>query len=241
MAKIQDFSHNFPGTDIDRAIFTVSGNPLVQANIGILGDEDALLVKQYYDLSNSYIFHQVEIEPDLIFIWSLEKDPRNKLGIIKVDSDLIFRIIKESVATDFVLQYNGPTHRWWRIRESYGTLYFDTSPDGRDWINNHNTPTPFTLTSVTITYRATGTTGWGSGPYGVNTWGGYSSHFGDGTMGGGKIGGGRGTARNRYHCAIGEDKYFANSNPADSIGCSFALCSKSADMAVGSRAVEWRT
>jgi hypothetical protein len=32
------------------------------------------------------------------------------------------------------LQYSPVDHRWWRIRESAGTLYWDTSPDGKAWV-----------------------------------------------------------------------------------------------------------
>ena len=44
--------------------------------------------------------------------------------------------------------YDPVAHAYWRIRESAGTTYFDTSPDGVTWTNLYNTPNPFTLTNL---------------------------------------------------------------------------------------------
>jgi hypothetical protein len=44
--------------------------------------------------------------------------------------------------------YNGTNHRWLRIREASGTVYFDTSADGLTWNNFTSTPNPFTLTAL---------------------------------------------------------------------------------------------
>jgi hypothetical protein len=34
-----------------------------------------------------------------------------------------------------IITYSATAHRWWRIRESNGSLFFDTSPEGIVWTN----------------------------------------------------------------------------------------------------------
>lgn len=40
------------------------------------------------------------------------------------------------------IPYNATTHRWLRLRESAGTVYWDTSPDGTTWTNRRSAATP---------------------------------------------------------------------------------------------------
>lgn len=40
------------------------------------------------------------------------------------------------------IPYDAAEHAWIRIRETAGTLYWDTSPDGRDWTNQHSDASP---------------------------------------------------------------------------------------------------
>lgn len=42
----------------------------------------------------------------------------------------------------FEIPYDPVAHRWWRIRESSGTCYWDTSPDGTNWTNQASAATP---------------------------------------------------------------------------------------------------
>ena len=46
------------------------------------------------------------------------------------------------------LTYSPVTHAWWRIRESGGTSYWDTSPDGLSWVNQASVADPFTETQL---------------------------------------------------------------------------------------------
>lgn len=46
--------------------------------------------------------------------------------------------------------YNSTLHRWWRIRESGGTLYYEHSPNGIDWNLLVSTPNPFAVTALHI-------------------------------------------------------------------------------------------
>jgi len=45
-------------------------------------------------------------------------------------------------ATQTLITFNATDHAWWRIRESAGTCYWDTSPDGIAWINRKTQASP---------------------------------------------------------------------------------------------------
>ncbi|HYR07062.1 MAG TPA: hypothetical protein VEQ60_04825, partial [Longimicrobium sp.] len=53
-----------------------------------------------------------------------------------------------------VVPYNPRAHRWLRLRENVGTLYYEASADGNTWNEIARTPTPFSLTSVTLEIAA---------------------------------------------------------------------------------------
>lgn len=56
--------------------------------------------------------------------------------------------------TAATLTYNASTHRWWRIREIAGTLYFDTSTNGIAWINRGTSTYDFSLAAADYSYYA---------------------------------------------------------------------------------------
>lgn len=47
--------------------------------------------------------------------------------------------------------YNATDHRWLRIRESGGTIYWDASPDRSTWTNIASLATPFALSPLLLT------------------------------------------------------------------------------------------
>lgn len=44
------------------------------------------------------------------------------------------------------------THKWLRIRESSGTTYWDTAPDGVTWTNRWSVANPITLTALQVAF-----------------------------------------------------------------------------------------
>lgn len=52
--------------------------------------------------------------------------------------------------TLYSVAYNSTTHKYWRIRESGGTTYWDTSADGLTWTNRASAITGLDLSSVFI-------------------------------------------------------------------------------------------
>jgi hypothetical protein len=55
------------------------------------------------------------------------------------------------VATNIgTLSFVLATHKWWRLRESGGTVYWDTSTDGMTWTNRFSNAPGITMTSTNI-------------------------------------------------------------------------------------------
>lgn len=53
-------------------------------------------------------------------------------------------------------------HRWWRIRESANTLYWETSPDGKAWlVQTELSPTPIPTDALDV---YVGSNGWSQHP-----------------------------------------------------------------------------
>lgn len=61
--------------------------------------------------------------------------------------------------------YNPALHRFFRIREQSGTVYFDYSPDGSSWTGYGSMADPFDLTSVQVSIYANGPSQWANVDY----------------------------------------------------------------------------
>ena len=94
-----------------------------------------------YDLTGSAVFALVSpaIGGSRETFLQVLLDVNNKLEIFvsgNTGSNLSCR--KMVAGTPTVLAstpYSSTTHAWWRIRESGGTVFFDTAPDGQTWTN----------------------------------------------------------------------------------------------------------
>ena len=60
---------------------------------------------------------------------------------------------------DGSIAYNATSHKYWRIREASGTIYWDTSPDGSTWTNRWSTAYTMAVTALTVDFTASSTTG----------------------------------------------------------------------------------
>jgi hypothetical protein len=55
--------------------------------------------------------------------------------------------------------YSPAQHRWWRIREGSGTLYWETSPDGKAWLTQTQlSPAPIAIDTLDVLIGASGWT-----------------------------------------------------------------------------------
>jgi hypothetical protein len=53
------------------------------------------------------------------------------------------------------MPYSALDHRWWRIRETDNTLYWETSPDGKAWTKRlEKTPPPVPMNVVDLEFHA---------------------------------------------------------------------------------------
>jgi hypothetical protein len=56
----------------------------------------------------------------------------------------------------FSTAYSATAHAWWRVRESGGSVFFDTSPDGATWTNQYSAADyvfGFPLTQLNVTFQ----------------------------------------------------------------------------------------
>lgn len=82
-------------------------------------------------------------------------DSSNFIGFQQKGGTLYaFKVVAGVTTNVSTAAYNATNHRWWRIRESGGTTYWDTSTDGLTWTNFTSTANPITLTIVKYAYFA---------------------------------------------------------------------------------------
>jgi hypothetical protein len=55
----------------------------------------------------------------------------------------------------FSVTFSSTTHAWWRIRESGGTSYWDTSTNGSNWTNRFSESNAITLNGLTVDIAGT--------------------------------------------------------------------------------------
>ncbi len=110
-----------------------------------------------YDLTGSYVFSQLvnagnqsltswEVYPVYIF---KNNDPSNQLQW-RVAGNTIYaeKKVANVLTTVSSATYNSSVHKWFRIRESGGTIYWDYSAGGLTWTNFTSTATPFVVTAM---------------------------------------------------------------------------------------------
>lgn len=72
----------------------------------------------------------------------------NYAAITKQGSNLLFRESVSGTPDDTSIAYDATAHRWWRIRESGGTIFWDTSPDSVTWTNRRSKVTTLDYGSI---------------------------------------------------------------------------------------------
>lgn len=84
-------------------------------------------------------------------VFSLQLDANNFICILTAQGGYIFRIRTANSDSDTYLSpINLSQHKWWRIREQSGTIYWDTSPDCITWNNQRSASTTFAITSLNV-------------------------------------------------------------------------------------------
>ena|ERR1700756_5678384 len=116
---------------------------------------NALTTASTYDLTGNGFFVQVQSVGNQALvshetIIGLNLDASNSLWMGSANGQIYAWVNVATVHTQVgsSKSYIAASHRWWRIRESLGTIYYDTAPDGKVWTNQWNTANPFAITAI---------------------------------------------------------------------------------------------
>ena len=82
---------------------------------------------------------------------SVEVDPvDNYLIFSQTGGVLYMRHLRLGVTSEASVPYDGTSMRWLRLRESSGSFYWDTSPDGVTWTQRYTFTSILNVSSVTL-------------------------------------------------------------------------------------------
>jgi hypothetical protein len=114
-----------------------------QAVIPINSDYgDALIATGSYDFEESSIYLELASIPSTsgtkeVFI-EASINSNNKFGFKISGGNLNFVLVQSATENTTNITFSDSTHRWLRLRESAGTLYWDTSTNGTSWTNRRS-------------------------------------------------------------------------------------------------------
>lgn len=113
-----------------------------------------------YDLTGSYASMQVPAVPanatSADAQLQMKIDANNFLRFVKEGSTLYAQKKVVTVqATVASATYDPVAHLWWQIRESGGTIYWDTSKDGETWTNFTTFINVLTISTITVLIAGT--------------------------------------------------------------------------------------
>lgn len=75
--------------------------------------------------------------------YQLRYDSSNYFQMGTLNGNLVSKMCQAGTITSSSTTYSSTSHAYWRIRESSGTIYFDTSPDRSTWTNQWSTSHSF--------------------------------------------------------------------------------------------------
>lgn len=171
---LQTLVENFNDNSISSTLWTADthiaeANKQLEISTQTTAVYDVLTSKGHYDLTGSYAFIQFKdigasgLVEDGIEISPLELtlDANNKLFfLLHYDADPAnykFDAYKKVAGVTTALtnvSYNATNHQWVRIRESAGTIHWETSADGVSWSSFHTLANPFAVTNLSFALYA---------------------------------------------------------------------------------------
>ena len=127
---------------------------------GGAGAYAGFVTKGAYDLTG----HEMSVEvPTMVSTaghaqalaqWVDQTDSSLRAGFEQQFGLLIMFVNGSAGMTMASTPYNPSLHRFWRLRESLGTIFFDTSPDGATWSPGFDAPAVFAVTRVRVELSA---------------------------------------------------------------------------------------
>lgn len=154
MAKAHTLRDTFDDNAIDTTVWSSSryaqevGGRLEIRPIANETTWESYLTNGWYDLTDSSITVEVvQTTSTYTFIEArVEGDNNNKMTMWYSYGTL---------ETDNIgIPYDPVAHRWWRMRERAGTLYWEVSPDGYGWTVIDSAPMPTPLSQVQVVLAA---------------------------------------------------------------------------------------
>jgi len=95
------------------------------------------------DLVRVEVLEMVDTATDASGFMSLELDSGNWVGFEQRAGDLVALIhIDGQRSVVASVPYSPDAHRWWQLREEGGSVYWETSADGKIWEEGGSKPTP---------------------------------------------------------------------------------------------------
>ncbi len=114
-----------------------------------------------YDLTDSYIavevprlqiFEQASALLGIDFRFPNGEEGKLRLRYKSGQLEGLFAVEGNQLTMFGAVPYEPVAHRWWRIRESGGTVYFEASANGSQWQRITSGPAPFALTHVQVRF-----------------------------------------------------------------------------------------
>lgn len=132
----------------------ISGGTLNLPAQTAANDYDEARSYREFDLTGAAVYFELierlsGINSDDVVIY-LDAAGDNHLAIWASRTQIGFRTKIDGQFSNIIIPYDPAVHRWWRIREDTGTIYWDTSHDGITWTNRRSVPTPFDVTALSL-------------------------------------------------------------------------------------------
>ncbi|WP_037616468.1 hypothetical protein [Streptomyces aureus] len=124
-----------------------------------LGGINVFGTTSLYDATNSSLSAQIGVAPNgnggTKSIMRVRLDSNNAVTM-RVESGVFKQTMQiGGTLTSVTLPtYDPHQHRWWRIRESGGSFYADTSPDGLNWTNQSSMAYSWSAAALTVQFES---------------------------------------------------------------------------------------
>lgn len=169
MAKTATLTETFNGGSVDSSKWTtVDGHgTMSQTNgqlvINVAASQNPYTYDEYrsvntYDLTgSSAIIHVPGFTNNFQGAeqkFVLELNSTNMIAFVHDGTFYNLTLITGGAGADTYIDPYPADSRWWRIRESGGTIYWDSSTNGYTWVNHKSASVTFSITALTYVISA---------------------------------------------------------------------------------------
>jgi hypothetical protein len=162
--KVENLTDNFNDNSINATLWNddntseTGGQMVVTATTG-QGTYNGIASDELWDLTESSAFIELVNAGDTslsftTYILELYNDTVDLYWGIEygaTDEIVAYKSPDQSTYTEiYRATYDSSVHKWFRIREASGTVYWDTSADGANWTNRASDATGYDLTALNV-------------------------------------------------------------------------------------------